>query len=63
MTFKQRRLRRRAGDAVTLLRIVTWRLRTYAAVRLLRLSALIAKLAVPVAPWIFDGRRVPRRGG
>jgi len=35
-----------------------------AAVRLLRLSALLAKLAVPVAPWIFerDSRCVPGRG-
>jgi hypothetical protein len=48
-----------------LLDLALLRLRTFAAVRLLRLSAPLAKLAVPAAPWIFerDGRCVPRRGG
>jgi hypothetical protein len=40
-----------------LLDLVLLRLRTFAAVRLLRLSALLAKLAVPVAPWIFERDR------
>jgi len=35
---------------MTLIKIMSRRLRTFAAVRLLRLSALLAKLAVPVAP-------------
>jgi hypothetical protein len=48
---------------MTLLQIISWRLRTWLAVRLLRLSALLAKLAVPVAPWVFDSHCVPGRGG
>jgi hypothetical protein len=46
---------------VTLLRIVTWRLRIWLAMRLLLLSAAIAKLAVPVAPLRSALRSAPRR--
>jgi hypothetical protein len=38
---------------MTLLRIMSWRLRTSLAVKLLRLSARLPKLAIPIAPWMF----------